>query len=212
MECEEITQVSVALAIMKTPGDKRLEKLFNCIYSLFHKSFLNWILNKYSSKNILKDKLLEDAKDAFENGIVALYLKSKKNELNIKGSLKTTVYSFGLLQLLAFFKRDRLVYGTSDYIDCFDVFFNDEFSENERQAFLNERENDLIEALANLSEKQREILLMKFFHKLKSKQIAEKLNVTPGNIDNDSVKAYKELREILMTKSNFKKQINGANR
>ncbi|MEJ7680981.1 MAG: hypothetical protein WKG06_24645 [Segetibacter sp.] len=105
MECEEITQASVALTIMQTPGDKRLEKLFNCIYSLFHGSFLNWILNKYSGKNILKDKLLEDAKDAFENGIVALYLKSKKHELNIKGSLKTTVYSFGLLQLLAFLKK-----------------------------------------------------------------------------------------------------------
>lgn len=107
-ECEEITQVSVAVTIMQTPGDKRLEKLFSCIYSLFHGSFLKWILNKYSHKNVLKDKLLEEAKDAFENGILALYEKSKKNELNIKGSLKTVIYSFGLLQLLAFFKKRKI--------------------------------------------------------------------------------------------------------
>ena len=128
MECEKITEVSVAVTIMQTPGDTRLEKLFNCIYSLFHASFLNWILNKYSSRNILKDKLLEDAKDAFENGILALYEKSKKNELNIKGSLKTIIYSFGLLQLLAFYKKDKLVFGTSDYIDCVDLLFDNDFS------------------------------------------------------------------------------------
>jgi len=202
MECEEITEVSVALTIMQTPGDRRLEKLFDCIYFLFHASFLNWILNKYSSKKILKDKLLEDAKDAFENGILALYEKSKKNELNIKGSLKTTVYSFGLLQLLASYKKDKLVFGTSDYIDCSDLLFDNDFSQKERHAFLNDRENDLIEALTNLSEKQREILSLKFFHKLKSKQIAQKLNVTVGNVDNDAVKAYKKLRKILMNKLN----------
>jgi hypothetical protein len=162
MECEEITEVSVALTIMQTPGDRRLEKLFDCIYFLFHASFLNWILTKYSNKKILKDKLLEDAKDAFENGILALYEKSKKNKLIIKGSLKTTVYSFGLLQLLAFYKKDKLVFGTSDYIDCVDLLFDNDFAQKERHAFLNDRENDLIEALANLSEKQREILSLSF--------------------------------------------------
>ncbi|HLL42412.1 MAG TPA: sigma-70 family RNA polymerase sigma factor, partial [Segetibacter sp.] len=140
-------------------------------------------------------------KDAFENGILALYEKSKKNKLIIKGSLKTTVYSFGLLQLLAFYKKDKLVFGTSDYIDCSDLLFDNDFSQKERHAFLNDRENDLIEALANLSEKQREILSLKFFHNLKSKEIAQKLNVTVGNIDNASVKAYKKLRQILLNKT-----------
>ena len=42
--------------------------------------------------------------------------------------------------------------------------------------------------------------------KLKSKEISEKLNVSPGNIDNDSTKAYKELRNILKLKSSFQKQ------
>ncbi len=158
----------------------------------------------------MKDKLLEDAKDAFENGILALYEKSKKNELNIKGSLKTVIYSFGLLQLLAFFKKDKLVYGTGNYIACIDLLFDDEFSEKERRPFYTEREKVLMEALKDLSPKQREILIMKFFHKLKSRQIAEILNVTPGNVDNDSAKAYKKLREILITKYNFQRQSNGT--
>ena len=94
------------------------------------------------------------------------------------------------------------MFATSDYIDCSDLLFDNDFSQKERHAFLNDRENDLIEALTNLSEKQREILSLKFFHKLKSKQIAQKLNVTVGNVDNDAVKAYKKLRQILMNKPN----------
>jgi RNA polymerase sigma factor (sigma-70 family) len=212
MQCEEITQVTVAITIMQAPADSRLEKLFHCIYSLFHQSFLNWILGKYGSKSKFKDKLMEDAKDAFENGLMTIYEKSKKNELFIKGSLKTTVYSFGLLQLLAYFKKDKNVYGAIDFLDYFNSFFDDEFSENQRQLFLNERENSLMAALAILPEKQREILLMRFFQKLKSKQIAERLHVTAGSIDNDSTKAYKQLREILITRYNFQRQEDGIDR
>ena len=205
MDCQEITKTSVALEIMQTTGDRRLQQLFSCIYSLFHGSFLNWILHKYSHSRH-KDKLWEDAKDAFQNGLMAFYRKSQKKELSIKGSLKTTIYSFGLLQLLAFFKKEKSVYAPGDYAKCFDLFFEDDFLENERHELLNERESDLMEALARLPEKQRDILLMKFFEKLKSKEIAEKLHVTPGNIDNDSTKAYKELRSILQSKSSFQKQ------
>ena len=204
MECGEITKVSVALEIMQTPGDRRLQQLFSCIYSLFQGSFLTWILHKYKNSRY-KDKLWEDAKDAFQNGLMAFYNKSQKKELIIKGSLKTTIYSFGLLQLLAYFKKERSVYGSVDYAKCFDLFFEDELLEHERHELLNERESDLMEALAELPEKQRHILLMKFFEKLKSKQIAEKLNVTPGNIDNDSTKAYKELRNLLQFKIQFSK-------
>ena len=205
MDCGEITQPTVALEIMQTPGDRRLQRLFSCIYSLFQGSFLKWILNKYqNSPN--KDKLWEDAKDAFQNGLMSFYHKSQKKELIIKGSLKTTIYSFGLLQLMAYFKKEKSAYGSGDYFKCFDLLFEDDLLELERHELLNERECDLMEALKELPEKQRNILIMKFFEKLRSKQIAERLNVTPGNVDNDSAKAYKELRNILKSKSSFQKQ------
>lgn len=205
MDCGEITQPTVALEIMQTPGDRRLQRLFSCIYSMFQGSFLKWILNKYqNSPN--KHKLWEDAKDAFQNGLMAFYHKSQKKELVIKGSLKTTIYSFGLLQLMAYFKKERSVYGAGDYFKCFDLLFEDDSIEQERHELLNEKEIDLLVALKELPEKQRNILIMKFFEKLRSKQIAERLNVTPGNVDNDSTKAYKELRNILKSKSSFQKQ------
>lgn len=205
MDCQEITQPPVALEIMQTPEDNRLQQLFRCIYSMFHGSFLNWILNKYRN-SAFKEKLREDAKDAFQNGILVLFDKSRKRELSIKGSLKTVVYSFGLLQLLAFFKKDKIVYGIDDYKKGFDLFFENHFLQNERQELLNEKEKDLMEALVKLPEKQREILFMKFFGKLKSKQIAEKLGVSVGNVDNEAAKAYKVLRNILKAKPRYQRQ------
>ncbi|MGZ5191169.1 MAG: sigma-70 family RNA polymerase sigma factor [Flavisolibacter sp.] len=205
MECREITQPTVALEIMQTPGDRRLQQLFACIYSLFQGSFLNWIVHRFH-KSRYQDKLWEDAKDAFQNGMMTLYCKSQAKEFSIKGSLKTTIYSFGLLQLLAFFKKEKYIYRSDDYANCLYLFFEDDLLENERHELLNEKENDLMEALKILPEKQRHILLMKFFEKLKSKEIAEKLHVTVGNVDNDSTKAYKELRNILQSKFSFQKQ------
>src|SRR5215210_6391989 len=113
MDCQEITKTPVAIEIMQTPGDRRLQQLFSCIYSLFQGSFLGWILHKYHNSGP-KEKLWEDAKDAFQNGMMTLYRKSQNKEFTINGSLKTTVYSFGLLQLLAFFKKEKFAYGSGN--------------------------------------------------------------------------------------------------
>lgn len=200
MDCQEITQTAVALQIVQTREDSRLQRLFNCIYTLFHGSFLTWILHKYAG-NRYKDKLLEDAKDAFQNGLMAFYRKSQDKAFAITGSLKTTIYSFGLLQLLAFFKKEKRIYHDADYLDGLGLFFEDDFFEAERQALLNEKETELMQALYALPPKRREILILRFFEKLKSKQIAGRLNVTAGNVDNDAAKAYKELRALLTTKA-----------
>ncbi|HKH63348.1 MAG TPA: sigma-70 family RNA polymerase sigma factor [Flavitalea sp.] len=205
MECREITETPVALEIMQTPGDQRLQQLFACIYSLFQASFLTWIQRKYSYSPC-KEKLWEDAKDAFQNGMMTLFRKSQNKEFTITGSLKTTIYSFGLLQLMALFKKEKSAHGANDYLKSLEMFFEEDLIKVGKHELLNERERDLLEALTRLPKKHRDILIMKFFGKLKSKQIAEKLNVTPGNIDNESTKAYKELRKILQSKSSFQTQ------
>jgi RNA polymerase sigma factor (sigma-70 family) len=199
MDCQQITEAPVALQIMQAPEGKGLQQLFHCIYSLFQGSFLDWIQSKYNRSGC-KEKLREDAKDAFQNGILAFYDKARKKELTIKGSLKTVVYSFGLLQLLAFFKKEKTVYGITNYKNGFDLFFENDCLENERQELLNEKEQELLEVLMKLPAKQRDILFMKFFGKLKSKQIAEKLGVSAGNVDNEAAKAYKSLRLLLKPK------------
>ena len=124
-------------------------------------------MNKYHNSPC-KDKLWEDAKDAFQNGLMAFYHKAQKKELVIKGSLKTTIYSFGLLQLLAYFKKEKSVHRSVDYAKCLDLYFEDDLLEHERHELLNERERDLMGALAELPEKQRQILIMKFFKREKT--------------------------------------------
>ncbi|MBD0297109.1 MAG: sigma-70 family RNA polymerase sigma factor [Flavisolibacter sp.] len=211
MDCREITEVPIALEIMQTPEDHRLQKLFRCIYALFQGSFLRWIMRRYSHSRY-KEKLWEDAKDAFQNGLMTLYSKIKGEEFEIKGSLRTTIYSFGLLQLLALFKKEKRAYSFDDYAQCFELLFEDMVLENEKHKLLNERECTLLNALSGLPKKQRTILIMKFFDKLKSKQIAERLDVSVGNVDNDATKAYKELRRVLTSEFSSPKQSYEANR
>src|SRR4051794_32772685 len=91
MECEQITQPSVALQIMQQAEKRDLQqKLFTCIYSLFHDSFINWIARMYSH-NPRKERVREDAKDAFQNGLTVFFVKSQQKEFRIGGSLKTAI-------------------------------------------------------------------------------------------------------------------------
>jgi RNA polymerase sigma factor (sigma-70 family) len=115
------------------------------------------------------------------------------------------VYSFGLLQLLAFLKKEKMVYKVRDYMDDLDSLFENDFLESERQELFDKKEKDLMEALlTRLPARQRDILFMRYFGKLRSRQIAEKLGISVGNVDNETAKAYKALRNILKVKQNFK--------
>ncbi len=120
MECEEITQPAIALHIIQRPDENRLDKLFHCIYALFQTSFLNWIAVKYGSSTY-KQKIWEDSKDAFQNGVMMFYIKAQQKEFKIAGSLKTTIYSFGLLQMLAVFKKEKKLYPINGYIECLEL-------------------------------------------------------------------------------------------
>jgi RNA polymerase sigma factor (sigma-70 family) len=207
MECSEITQVTIALEILQQPEKKDLQqRLFHCIYKLFHQSFLNWILGKYHFGSD-KEKLYEDAKDAFQNGLATFYMKAQKKDFIINGSLKTTIYSFGLLQLLALFKKDKIVHDAPRYLSALQLLICNEMLEKEKERLLTERENALMECLDLIPEKQKNILMMKFFMKLRSRQISEILKITPGTVDNESAKAYKQLRKRLGEKLQAQKQV-----
>ena len=104
--------------------------------------------------------------------------------------------------MLAVFKKEKKLYGFHHCIKWAELFFEDDFFDVDQQDFIDEKEHCLIEAMNLLSKKQHKILRMKFYQKLKSREIAKQLNVTAGNIDNESAKAYKELRQILRKKLN----------
>lgn len=200
MDCQEITQAQVALEILKRPGSREFNELFHCIYKLFKGDFINWILRRYSNISF-KEKVWEDAKDAFQMGMEKIFEKSMKNEFTIKASLKTTVYSYGLLQLLAKIKQEQSEEKRKrDYLKWVDLLIENDFIIKEVGDLIDDREKALIEALNKCPEKQRRILTMKFFGKLRSKEIAGELGFSTGNVDNEKTKAYKTLREYLKTK------------
>lgn len=202
MDCRQITQTTIALEIVQSPGDSRLQQLFNCIYRLFQESFLSWV-NKRFAASTLRQTLREDAKDAFQNGLMAFYNKAKGKNLSIHGSLKTTLFSFGLLQLLACFKKEKK--HRPLYLHGLDLFFEDAFLESEKQQLLSEKESELMKALGELPRRPRDILIMKFFEHLHSKEIACRLHVSAGHVDNEAARAFRLLRHMLSAKPVSKK-------
>src|SRR5947209_19970789 len=86
MDCQEITQVPLALEIMKGPESRQYEQLFDCIYELLQGSFIKWILGKYNNVSS-KERLFNDAKDAFQMGMLKIVEKARNNELVINGSI-----------------------------------------------------------------------------------------------------------------------------
>lgn len=200
MDCQEITQAPVALEIMKERQSRAYQQLFRCIYELFQGSFIKWIFSKYTHISS-KEKLWNDAKDAFQMGIVKMIEKSKTNELTIHGSLKTTVYSYGLLQLLARVKKEKTEEKRkTGYVTLIDLLIQDDSTIKESVELFDKRQQALLKALHELPEKRRQILIMSVFGKLRSKEIAGRLGVSAGNVDNEKTKAYKALREILKSK------------
>src|SRR3954470_4521181 len=166
MNCQEITQAPVAIEIMKGPQNREYQQLFHCIYELFQGSFINWIFGKYNAVSS-KEKLWNDAKDAFQMGIVKMVEKSRNNELTIPGSLKTTVYSYGLLQLLAKVKQEKSEEKRkAGYLALINLLIEDDVFVKEIGDEFDEREQALLKALNELPEKRRQILIMTFYGKL----------------------------------------------
>lgn len=201
MNCLQITQAEEVLRIVQNPHDGRLQQLFSCIYRLFRESFVAWICGRFAA-NADKDRLREDAKDAFQNGLMAFYNKAQGNkEFTLGKSLKTVLYSYGWLQLMAFFKKQKGGHYRNAYLQGLQVLLEDETLEAERRQMLNEKETALLKAVGSLPPRTREILLLKFVEKLKSKEIGARLNLAPGSVDNEVSKGLKELRRMLGAKS-----------
>lgn len=196
MDCLQITQAAEALRIVQNPLDSRLRQLFSCIYRLFRESFVAWICLRFAG-SADKDRLREDARDAFQNGLMAFYNKAQGKNFTLDKSLKTVLYSYGWLQLMTYFKKQKAGPEHDVYLRGLQFFAEDETLEAERQQLLNEKEIALLKAINTLPPRRREILLLKFFEKLRSKEVAARLHLSPGSVDNEVSKGLKELRRIL---------------
>ncbi len=194
MKCDKLIQVDTVLEIMQNPEKSGLRNaLFSCIYSEFQDKFIKRIKKRFSY-NKYQDKLLLDIEDAFENGLVAFFIKSQRKGFTIKGNLEATLYTFVYFQLLADFKKqNRLDFGSIDYSKWDELISGIDIDGDIDQYDLNEREVCLIKLLAMLTEKQRNILIMKYFDKLTAEQIAKKLGVVIGDVHNVTWKARKVL-------------------
>lgn len=76
-------------------------------------------------------------------------------------------------------------------------------SEAEEQIFTNETLEELANALEQLSQRERSIIILRFYHGLSAKETAEKVGVSYANVRFLQHSALKKLRQALKDKELF---------
>lgn len=90
--------------------------------------------------------------------------------------------------------RDRKVFADID--DMVDVFGSDG-SEMEQAVRLEEIRRDIAEILAQLSENQREVIVLRYFGNLDDNEIARRVHTTSGNVRVLHSRALKKMKTLL---------------
>jgi RNA polymerase sigma factor (sigma-70 family) len=200
MDCRKLLQPAMAQKIIRDPQHEQFQALFHCINSL-EGNFVKWVLRNYSSY-YNKEKLLEDARDAFRIAVFELYRKARRKGFKFTASVKTFLFQIALNQMRSMLRKQKHAY-ISIYAKEIEEVIIDDPPAKKQQETVEERERLVRSAIMHLSKTQVKIILLKFFNHMKSKQIAQALDVTVGNIDNHLSKAYKDLRNMLKDKLDF---------
>ncbi len=211
MDCLEITQIPAAQVAIKSGDDKLKNDLFRCIYKLFYTDFLDWINADYAQPG--KGTVEELAKDAFQEGLYKFFVYTQSEELKQKASLRTIIFTFCKWQFMAlnkqdknkrsrevaFDEKDNTNLGIAEVVNNDAVYWDEVF-----QILLSEKEHMLYQAIRLLpKDKWHNAIMWRYFDKLETPEIAEKLGVSIGDVYNTLSHAKEALKEILQTKFNF---------
>lgn len=146
------------------------------IYSLYYNKVFGYVLNRVNSR--------ADAEDITSD--VFLKVFSKSDEFDLK-RLGASTYIFRVMQttLADFYRRNRIVYTSLEEI-------GDEADEAES---LDELLLSLDKALDALTERERAIVILHYYHGLSHKAISEKMHLSYTNVRQLCHVALKKLRK-----------------
>lgn len=136
----------------------------------------------------------ENADDVLQNTLIKVF----QNIAGFRGesSLKSWVYSIAhreSLQLLR--KNKRQATTRSEEIDERPELYSDPYFKGERAHWL------LLEAVAALPERQKQVFELKYFEDLKYSEIAEILELSEGGLKSSYHHAVKKIKEFIQSNS-----------
>ena len=158
---------------MTNTQSKDYDILFEEIYTNYYGKVLSYLTGKVSDRNVAEDL----AGDVF----LRCYKNIQKFDAS-KGSESTWVFTI-TKNLLKNYYRDRKVNASIDNMEGFDVADEQDVEEEIAQALrLEEIREFLDREIAKLDSVKRQILLMRYYDEMSSNEIAQIMNMTPGNV------------------------------
>ncbi len=156
---------------------------FEEYYKKYYPIALKYLCNKVQNTQTAEDI----ATDAF----VVCYEKFAEFDPS-KASFQTWLFVIVNNKLKNYY-RDNKEFAELEEDICEESDFADELAEASHMSYLRKR---LAEALKELPETQRQIVIYKYFYNKKSNEIAELVGTTPGNVRVQLKRAIDKLREI----------------
>lgn len=198
MDCTELDQPVQLTYLFREKQQRELNRIFNCFRDHYFHIFMG-ILYKMSARHpFLNNDPDGYGNDAFNDGLLAFYQRmTDKGFEEGKAKLRTFFFSFCVFKLRAMISdryRDQKKLGelikNSPQEGMVDIEVED---------LLNEQQTLFQKALNMLNENQRQYIIMRKIDEASNEEIAAKMGVAPGSVNNQVFVAFKALKKIIDT-------------
>lgn len=165
-------------------------------HTVSEENFIQFIYDQYVNDLLSYGIKLGYQKDVLEDAIHDLFYKLCRSPYMLKQVEDLKFYLFRALKnRLLNIQKSTAKYVTTD-IPEFKLSVKTDslnlFIEEEEQIMIKEKINKLLEVLSN---KQREIIYLRFFHEMTYEEIGELTEMTPASVKNVVYKAIKKIRK-----------------
>lgn len=164
------------------------DQQFEAVYNEYYPRILRHINKKIG--------LYHEAEDLAQEIMAACYRNFEKYNSE-KSSVGTWIYVIMNNRLKNYY-RDKKVNVSLDDDESFLELASEEVLEE--AVLLEEQKRLLMEAIENLSEREKEIVMYTYFQRKTSVEVAEKLHMTAGNVRVVLNRSLKKLREYFEEK------------
>lgn len=190
---EEVKPTPNSLLQSLAAGDM---SILDQLYDAHRDDFLRWAGNRFLVKN--RDDLL----DAWHDTMIMFYEQVRDRKLtHLTCEIKTYLFTIGYRRLIKIFKRNEKI----DLVDQFDA--NNDIDESinvlENEKMQEEHQRILQEAVKELPEKSRQILVMRFMEGKSIPQIMALMGYESENAVSVTLsRGLKKLKEIITERKN----------
>jgi len=162
----------------KNKNGINLEELFDTYYNRVYSFTFFRVRNVHDTEDIVSDTFYKAAKN----------IRRYDEE---KASLSTWLFTIALNEMRSYYRKRR------DVLSLEDTENITALDDIEKSVLSNERAEEMYAAISQLNERQRNIVLMRYYGEMSNREIALVLHLTETNVETILSRAKKTLKNLL---------------